>query len=50
MWTFLFVILLPVIAIFYVMYLMVKALIIVVAAIVMSIYKWMIESHAAHTN
>lgn len=42
--------LIPVIAVFYVMYLMVKALIIVVVAIVMSIYKWMIESHVAHTN
>ena len=40
----------PFVIIFYVAYLMLKAVVIVLIAIVMSIYKWMIESHAAHTN
>jgi hypothetical protein len=46
-WLFFFI---PVLAIFYVMYLMLKAIVIVVIAIVMSIYKWMIDSHAARMN
>lgn len=40
----------PVLAIFYAMYLMLKAVVILFVAIVMSIYKWMIDSHAARMN
>lgn len=40
----------PVLAIFYVMYLMLKAIAIVVIATVMSIYKWIIDRHAARMN
>ena len=42
--------LIPVLAIFYAMYLMLKAVVILFIAIVMSIYKWMIENHAARMN
>lgn len=42
--------LIPVLAIFYAMYLMLKAVVILFVAIVMSIYKWMIDSHAARMN
>jgi hypothetical protein len=46
-WLFLFI---PVFCIFYVMYLMLKAIVIVVIAILVSIYRWMIDSHAARMN
>lgn len=42
--------LIPVLSIFYAMYLMLKAVVILFVAIVMSIYKWMIDSHAARMN
>lgn len=42
--------LIPVLAIFYAMYLMLKAAVILLVAIVMSIYKWMIDNHAARMS
>lgn len=46
-WLFFFI---PVLAIFYAMYLMLKAVVILFIAIVMSIYKWMIDRHAARMS